>query len=583
MSVTCYSVVKLLLGLSSACFDLRGDSRFGDPQGMQAILADIRAAEPKLLVIPYIHSAHREFVNGLAREQDQSSRRFAVCMLDDVSLPRIDNVRAAHTSQLLGSRVLHNLAGVEGDVLSVELSENARVSARAVERLLELECVPVNAGRKNLNDSTEAPQVHSMIFGAYTSYGLGVSVNGAKRHELLALLHSLASERPPQASPYATINVCVLFPGSHIRLHRDLRNRLGMSWLLAFGPYNGRAGRLWVESPQGIHPPPVGVIKPPDAPGDLKGIYLDPHMCWVGFDASAWHAVEPVEHTRCSMSCYIPIGVQHFGGKLWKTLRRQGFPAEALRELVSTDSVVHSHQGRCSKQSLNAWLVSALAHEASIHPQEIGTHVDEVTEWDALPEYYMCVHDTTSGQPLDATLVAAGCKQEMDFLKGLGAYEYSTVSECMERTGKPPVSVGWVYVNKGDSVSPNVRCRLVVKETRWRSTISDPSQTWSATPPYESLRFLCSLCMTPMEGEEEYVLQFIDITRAHPHCVMKRDLWIQLPHEDPRSKEPGVCGKLLRSLYGTRDAGQKFELLLQETMVGKMVHPRCVDTLHISA
>eukprot|EP00971_Amphidinium_carterae_P224184 4448201-Amphidinium_carterae.2 len=256
----------------------------------------------------------------------------------------------------------------------------------------------------------------------------------------------------------------------------------GLSWLTAFGPYGGRGGRLWVEHVQGTHAPPAGVVLPPDAPERLLGVYLDPFMKWVSFDASAWHAVEAVQGTRCSISCYSPV-----------------------------------------------------ASEATVHPQEIGSHVDEVSEWDALPEYYMCVHDTISGQPLDPSLVAAGCKQEMDFLRNLNAYEYSTVQECVSRTGKPPVSVGWVYVNKGDSDAPNVRCRLVVKETRWRSTITDPSQTWSATPPYEALRFLCSLCMSPLEGEEGYVLQFIDITRAHPHCAVKRELWIQLPLEDPRS------------------------------------------------
>ena len=50
---------------------------------------------------------------------------------------------------------------------------------------------------------------------------------------------------------------------------------------------------------------------------------------------------------------------------------------------------------------------------------------------------------------------------------------------------------------------------------------------------------------------------------------MRRDLWIKLPPEDPMSGAPGVCGKLLKSLYGTRDAGQNFELLVSEFMKSK--------------
>eukprot|EP00971_Amphidinium_carterae_P243512 4835635-Amphidinium_carterae.1 len=47
---------------------------------------------------------------------------------------------------------------------------------------------------------------------------------------------------------------------------------------------------------------------------------------------------------------------------------------------------------------------------------------------------------------------------------------------------------------------------------------------------------------------------------------MRRDLWIVLPAEDPQAGEEGVCGKLERSLYGTRDAGQNFELLVTDVM-----------------
>eukprot|EP00971_Amphidinium_carterae_P094732 1874936-Amphidinium_carterae.1 len=61
-------------------------------------------------------------------------------------------------------------------------------------------------------------------------------------------------------------------------------------------------------------------------------------------------------------------------------------------------------------------------------------------------------------------------------------------------------------------------------------------------------------------------LMFIDITRAHPHCLMRGDQWIVLPPEDPRAGEEGVCGKLEWPLYGTRDAGQNFELLVTGVM-----------------
>ena len=82
---------------------------------------------------------------------------------------------------------------------------------------------------------------------------------------------------------------------------------------------------------------------------------------------------------------------------------------------------------------------------------------------------------------------------------------------------------------------------------------------------------LVSFCCTPRNAEEEdHVLMFLDITRAHPHCEMKRKLWVKLPDEDPRAKDPDVCGLLVRCLYGCRDAGQNVELLVRETLEGKM-------------
>lgn len=124
-------------------------------------------------------------------------------------------------------------------------------------------------------------------------------------------------------------------------------------------------------------------------------------------------------------------------------------------------------------------------------------------------------------------------------------------------------------MNKGDDANPQIRPRLVVAETEFQTTLTqeDASQTFSATPPYEALRFLVSCVMTPRKRRDQgHVLMFLDITRAHPYCAMRRNVWITLPPEDPRAGEAGVCARLQRSLYGLRDAGMNFELFTRETM-----------------
>eukprot|EP00973_Karenia_brevis_P014452 1969596-Karenia_brevis.AAC.1 len=59
-------------------------------------------------------------------------------------------------------------------------------------------------------------------------------------------------------------------------------------------------------------------------------------------------------------------------------------------------------------------------------------------------------------------------------------------------------------------------------------------------------------------------LAFYDISRAHPHCEMKREVLIDLPVE--AALPQGMCARLLRCVYGLRDANQTFELKVREVM-----------------
>ena len=83
-------------------------------------------------------------------------------------------------------------------------------------------------------------------------------------------------------------------------------------------------------------------------------------------------------------------------------------------------------------------------------------------------------------------------------------------------------------VNKGYDQRPEVRCRLVVQETKNRSTIAvgDIAATFSATPPLEALRFILSLAVTRPPHSDELVLMFIDFSRAHPHTEVTRDVYV---------------------------------------------------------
>ena len=113
---------------------------------------------------------------------------------------------------------------------------------------------------------------------------------------------------------------------------------------------------------------------------------------------------------------------------------------------------------------------------------EAGSHVDEPNVWQTHPEYYERIYDANSGTKLDAGLVAKRREAEMDFLqKDLGAWTYDEIENCVQETGKQPIPMTWVDINKGDDMRPNVRCRLCVQETKRRSPM-DIVDTFSATP-----------------------------------------------------------------------------------------------------
>ena len=104
--------------------------------------------------------------------------------------------------------------------------------------------------------------------------------------------------------------------------------------------------------------------------------------------------------------------------------------------------------------------------------------------------------------------------------------EYSTEAEARAQTGRNPVGLKWIDTNKGSAEAPLYRSRLVRTEVRHKGV----EPTFSATPPLEAPRVF--------------------------YADAVRDVYVRLPDEDPKAKQPGVCGKLRKTMYGSLDAAQ---------------------------
>ena len=148
------------------------------------------------------------------------------------------------------------------------------------------------------------------------------------------------------------------------------------------------------------------------------------------------------------------------------------------------------------------------------------------------------------------------------------------------------VKARWIDINKGDELDPELRSRLVAKEIK-RDKRDD---LFAATPPLEALKMLLSLAVTEGVGyrkghrESGHRLEFIDVRRAYFQARARRDVYVQLPEED---WEEGMCGKLVKSMYGTRDAAQNWEeeysQFMEESGFARGVSSPCVflSLIHI--
>jgi hypothetical protein len=160
----------------------------------------------------------------------------------------------------------------------------------------------------------------------------------------------------------------------------------------------------------------------------------------------------------------------------------------------------------------------------------------------------------------------------MTFVKKRNVYKYASISHA-KSLGQSIIGTRWIDTNKGDSTIENYRSRLVAQEFKNKAIAA----LFAATPPLESVRILLAVFTSeiydvngverPTEGPQRIGAKLVDISRAHFYAPAQREIYIQLPAEDPRYGEPDLCGQLLQSLYGTRDASSNWEREYSRTLI----------------
>ena len=131
---------------------------------------------------------------------------------------------------------------------------------------------------------------------------------------------------------------------------------------------------------------------------------------------------------------------------------------------------------------------------------------------------------------MDASEVVKARKTEVAYIRKMNLYTKVPVDECMRKTGKPPIAVKWIDVNKQDEKNPLYRSRLVGKEFNTHNDVS----LYAATPPIEALRLILHIAATNHANGAQYQVMTNDVSRAYFYAPIQegQHICVKLPQED---------------------------------------------------
>ena len=165
------------------------------------------------------------------------------------------------------------------------------------------------------------------------------------------------------------------------------------------------------------------------------------------------------------------------------------------------------------------------------------------------------------------TLIQEARQKEIDTFLKIPVYEHVSANEvgpddtCVDTT--------WVDTNKGTESKPVWKSRLCAREFAGSEARDD---LFSPTPPLFALKLLLSDLASqvtdhPRGGKSIKKGLILDVKRAFLYGVARRKIFIKLPAEDPRSASGKWVGRLLRSMYGTRDAPMIWQAEVRAAMI----------------
>ena len=203
-----------------------------------------------------------------------------------------------------------------------------------------------------------------------------------------------------------------------------------------------RNGRYFVhEQPQAAASWQVPSMKRlAETPGVYKAVA---HQCAYGLESEDKQGKGPAKKPTVFMTNSIKIH-QRMSDKcpgcprhVWLEERRaraaQRYPPRLCRALC---------QGTLDQAAMDARNLRGMEcrHDGEVGSVDVVEHEEE--EW---VKYW----DDLSGAELPRKLVEEARQEELDVIKAMGVWEKRPREECIQRTGRRPIKLRWVDVNKG--------------------------------------------------------------------------------------------------------------------------------------
>ena len=215
--------------------------------------------------------------------------------------------------------------------------------------------------------------------------------------------------------------------------------------------------------------------------------------------SAAWRLPEVQQFVLETGAEVVDLNMRAFGKKA-RDEQGVGLVIMPTRIMTSASEVAKRVSRKCCGGHRHIHLVSSRARAAQVYPRELcericecisaqrkleelgmkGIPIMSVEEMrkvarsgegedpsEALHEQLdekMVAFDDLTGDAKDPALMRIARKEEILYFKEMGVYDKVDVEESYRITGKGPIAVRWVDINKGDTANSKYRSRLVAKE-----------------------------------------------------------------------------------------------------------------------